>query len=87
MSYEKHITRITVMPKGESVCTCEATNIEIQDYGAGPFIVLSQCNEACPKVSLNLEDWPMIRDTIDFLFSNVCNKLNGALENDDQGRI
>lgn len=47
MSYEKHITRITVMPKGESVCTCEATNIEI-------------------------------RDTIDFLFSNVCNKLNGG---------
>lgn len=82
MTYEKHITRITVMPKGEYIFSVEATHIEIRDNGAGPFIALSQHSEACSEVSLTLEDWPMIRDAIDFMFINVCNKMSGGSTDD-----
>jgi hypothetical protein len=60
-------SRITVLPKGESIFSYQATEISIVDEAAGPFIEIKQFPPEGEEQSIkfNVEEWPFIANAID----------------------
>lgn len=66
--YETRTTRIVVLPKGEPTFCDDATTVEIDDEGAGEYLVLSQSHtDAHSSLKIDPAQWPHIRAAIDRL--------------------
>lgn len=64
MKYTTTITRISVHSEEHSPVLGEtALHIEIDDEGAGPFLVIRSCSEGddtAGKVSVDFEEWGLV---------------------------
>ena len=79
----KYIQRplsIIILPEGENIFCETATTIAVADDAAGEFLKISQCNDESEKgeISIEIEEWPAIRDGIDFMFAQIA-KYNKKL--------
>ncbi len=67
IEYETRTTRVTVMPKGD-VTFCErATDITIEDEGAGEFVKVQQKRDSRQTdcIAIDPEEWPTLFVAID----------------------
>ena len=78
IKYERIVREITIKPEGEHISHELATSIRIDDEGAGPFLVVSQCADRKGDQSITIDDesWPAMRDGIEEMLA-VCAKLEG----------
>lgn len=69
---EIRVTRLTVVSPGKTILDESATHIEIDDKGAGEFISVRQndCRMA-NVVRFCSDEWPVIRDAIEFMVKEV----------------
>lgn len=68
------ITRLTIVPDGESILSERATSIAIDDEGAGEFVKVSQGGENA-EVRIDPAEWPHVRSAINRLIPP--NQLRG----------
>ena len=66
MSYKTRITQITIVPEGEPIYSEGATRIEIDDEGAGEFVVVSQDKG---KILIDPEEWRPLCEAINKMIS------------------
>lgn len=72
MEYEVRTTAVLVVPVGESIFSEGAITVRIDDEAAGEFLVLEQSTDAgLGKVSFDSEMWPVLRDAIDKMHTQV----------------
>lgn len=60
--YETRTTRVTFLPKGESIFSERATDITIEDEAAGEFVKVVQ-KSLCPDIqgiTIDPEEWPAL---------------------------
>jgi hypothetical protein len=62
MSVETRTLALVLLPDGEPIFHERATRIEIDDEGAGEFVVLHQHDG---KAKIDPSEWPALRDAID----------------------
>lgn len=74
MNYIQRPLSIIILPEGENIFCETATTITIADDSAGKFLKISQCNDEIEKgeISVEIEEWPTIRDGIDFMFNEIA---------------
>ena len=66
--YEVRVTRLTVLKPGKPIFDESATHIEIDDEAAGEFVCVRQNDiNLTNMLRFNPDEWPVIRDTIDFM--------------------
>lgn len=70
---KERTTRIHILPDGSSIFEESAFTIEVEDEGAGEFLVLSSNEEACREGQIRIDssDWPFIRDAMDRMFKEI----------------
>jgi hypothetical protein len=75
--FQRIITAITIVP-AEAPLYCEdATVISIQDHAAGEFLEVVQ---PCTKhLYIDKENWPAIRDGIDYMLNQIRDPENEEL--------
>jgi hypothetical protein len=66
---------LLVLPEGDPIFTEAATEISLEDEGAGPFVTISQ-SEGDTKIRIMSEEWHAIKNAIDDMMDDVCRKLN-----------
>lgn len=71
MEFVSHITALVVTPAGQGLLHEDATEVKIDDFGGGPFVVIGQEGG---QVAINPDEWPAIRDAVEQLLG-VCEKL------------
>jgi hypothetical protein len=71
MEYNKRITQITIVPKGESILSELATEISIDDEGAGEFIIVNQPLRDESGIQIDPEEWEIIKLTIDKMIADI----------------
>jgi hypothetical protein len=54
-----------VLAPKDDMLDMECTDIEIVDEGGGEYVEVSQSADGHGKVSINPEEWPMMRKAID----------------------
>jgi hypothetical protein len=66
-------SRITVLPKGESIFSQLATEISIVDEAAGPFIEMRQFPDEGDEKNLrfDLDEWPHIAKAVGKLIQEI----------------
>jgi len=66
-------SRITVLPKGESIFSQLATEISIVDEAAGPFIEMRQLPDEGDEKNLrfDLDEWPYIAKAVGKLIQEI----------------
>ena len=67
MTHEKRITRVSVTLRDGDMSDEMAMHVEIEDQGAGEYVAITS-NEARSTpgvISINPEEWPLLRETID----------------------
>jgi hypothetical protein len=52
-------------PTDDHMLSMECTDIEIVDEGGGEYVEVSQSADGHGKISINPEEWPMMRKAID----------------------
>ena len=74
MKYIQRTMSIMILPEGENIFCETATTIAVADDAAGEFLKISQCNDGIEKgkISVESEEWPAIRDGIDFMFAEIA---------------
>ena len=66
--YDARITSFTISRAGAEIFSDEATKVEIEDEGAGEFIVLTRTTDAGEvKLAMDAEEWLLIRDAVNSL--------------------
>jgi len=64
--YETRTLSVIVVAKGEPIFSEMATRVEIVDEAGGEYVEVSQHGRPdLGKISINPEEWPMLRDAID----------------------
>lgn len=58
------VTQLTVVPEGKAIFDELATQVEIQDEGAGEFVVVKQTSSANGEIRIDPAEWPIVRDAI-----------------------
>lgn len=61
MNHQTRVTKMTILPEGEPIYSEGATRIEIDDEGAGEFVVVSQDKG---KILIDPEEWRPLREAI-----------------------
>lgn len=61
------VTKLVVLPEGESIFSEAATTVQIQDLAAGEFVEVSQTCGDLGKIWINPEEWPALRAAINRL--------------------
>ena len=66
-------SRITVLPKGESIFSQLATEISIVDEAAGPFIEMRQFPEEGDEqtIKFDVDEWPYIAKAVGKLIQEI----------------
>jgi hypothetical protein len=63
--YKTRVTRIVILPDGETVYSEMATTVEIDDESGGEFVIVSQdARSDLGKIAINPEEWPALRAAI-----------------------
>ena len=63
--YRTRVTQLTVAPEGEPSFSEMASTVEIEDEGAGEFVVVAQrARTEMGKIAINPEEWPALRAAI-----------------------
>ena len=67
MESEIRTIKIVVIPKGETIFSERATDVEIVDEAAGEFVRVIQNDEAAEvgTIQIDPDEWPMLRKAID----------------------
>lgn len=68
------MTRITITPEGDFLHCEPAIHVEIEDEGAGEFLMVDQpgnTNEYAGKITIDDESWPNIKDAIETLLKEI----------------
>ena len=66
--YRTRVTCLLVIPEGEPSFSEMATTVEIEDEGAGEFVVVAQrARVDMGQIAINPEEWPELRAAIDRL--------------------
>ena len=75
-NYTTRITRLTVVPEGKPIFDESATYIEIDDEGAGEFVVIRQCNDSSENgaVAIDKNQWPSICMAVNELMEEVSDE-------------
>jgi hypothetical protein len=80
MKYQTVITQMTVTPEGSNTLASEATEILIEDQGAGPYVALRQQSRSIGEgITIDGDSWPTIRKAIDDMLA-VCEQLDAECE-------
>jgi hypothetical protein len=58
------VTQLTVVPDGKAIFDELATQVEIQDEGAGEFVVVKQTSSAQGEIKIDPAEWPIVREAI-----------------------
>lgn len=70
--FEKRITKVAILPKGEPVFSEKATFIEILNEAGGEFVEVSQeCGIKEQKIRIEDDEWPVIRDAIEEMVKEI----------------
>ena len=71
--YHRVTTSYAVLPKGDPLFSEMATNVRMDDEGAGAFVVLEQTHDHSKKgqVRLDMQEWPAIRDAVEAMHNNI----------------
>lgn len=66
---QTRVTRVHLTP--DDIDNDRAFSIEIDDEGAGEFLVIRSvcCEQAV--LTVDVDEWPALRDAIDFMAQNV----------------
>ena len=66
-------SRITVLPKGESIFSYQATEISIVDEAAGPFFEIKQLPQVGEEqtIKFDVEEWPIIAKAVGKLIQEI----------------
>ena len=74
-NYVTRILSLIVKPKKEPVFSEQATIIQIDDEGAGAFVVIKQHGrEDIGKIFIDVEEWPAIRCAINQMIG-ICKEM------------
>ena len=67
MESEIRTIKLVVLPKGETIFTERATELEIVDDAAGEFVKVMQSDEAAENGTIQIDpaEWPMLKKAID----------------------
>lgn len=68
VEYESRPTQVTVTRKGDRIYAESATRIDIDDEGAGEFIVLARDEM---RIEIDPGEWPLMRAAIDVLAGSL----------------
>lgn len=63
--YETLLTAITIKPKDEPLHSGDATEVTLEDSGAGLYVAVVQSGGR--QIGIGPDEWPMMRDAIDRL--------------------
>lgn len=63
----RRIISVSVMRPSDSLYAETATTVTITDEGGGEFVEVEQRGEH--KIQINAEEWPALREAIDFMLS------------------
>lgn len=58
-------TQWTCLPEGEAIFSENATILTICDDAAGEYIEVEQLREGMGKITIDVAEWPALRDAID----------------------
>lgn len=71
---ELKVTRLTIVPKGESIFCEQVTHIETQDEAAGEFVRVVQQDDrnTATEQTIHIDpaEWPLLRRAIDYMIDN-----------------
>lgn len=67
MKYYTRVTRLVVLPEGESLYVEAATTVEIDDEAAGEFVIVRQDGRTDSSIAIDPDEWPELRAAIDRL--------------------
>lgn len=62
VNYITQITAVNIRPADEPIFSEPATNVEIDDDGAGQFVVIRQDDQ---RIRIDGDVWPIIKETVD----------------------
>ena len=65
MEIETLVAKLIVKPKTKSIYSDLATEISIEDEGAGCFVKVVQCPDNTQTIQIDPEEWPTIKDAIE----------------------
>jgi len=65
MEIETLVAKLIVKPKTKSIYSDLATEISIEDEGAGCFVKVVQCLDNTQTIQIDPEEWPAIKDAIE----------------------
>ncbi|MBT8449086.1 MAG: hypothetical protein KJO69_05325 [Gammaproteobacteria bacterium] len=71
-SYTLRPTKWEIYPNDQDYYQDLTTTIEIEDGGAGEFVKLSQELSGEGKISIDREEWPIVRKAIDTVFAEIA---------------
>jgi|694.fasta_scaffold58693_7 hypothetical protein len=72
MKYESRITRVSIIPEGESLFSEHGYHASIEDEAAGEFVsVKSESQGPTNDMQIEPEVWPILRETIDAMFADI----------------
>ena len=58
-------TQWTFLPEGEAIYSEHAMTITICDDAAGEYVEVEQLRDDMGKISIDVAEWPALRDAID----------------------
>lgn len=62
---ESRLTQISLVKSGEPLYSDSATVVSIDDDCSGEFVAVEQHGPGLGKITINPEEWPMLRKAID----------------------
>lgn len=69
------ITRIHILPKGESLFSVFGTAIEIDDQAAGEYLTITQQGDTKDPMSQQIciepENWPILKEGIEMMLQMI----------------
>lgn len=66
---QTRVTRIHLTP--DTIFNEHAFSIEIDDGGAGEFLVIRGFSLEHESLAINVDEWPALRDAVDLMVKNV----------------
>jgi hypothetical protein len=71
---ELKVTRLSIVPKGESIFNEKVTHIETHDEAAGEYLRVVQQSDRSVATEQTIEiepaEWPLLRRAIDYMIEN-----------------
>ena len=75
VNYEMIDKAYMILPLATSLYSEMSTTVELEDEGAGLFVVVIQAGREQGKIALTSEEWPLVRGAIEALLIE-CEKRN-----------